>query len=530
MIDLNTFSSPRDLDINICIVGTGPAGAVIAKKLNQFNIPFSIFEGGNVSSTKFSQNQYIGKISSSNNINSVLTGWFPLHVSRLRFLGGASNHWSGRLAPFTQFEMKGRNWLGLESWPVNFSEFYSYYREALSVCGGGSWSFGDLELFAGQLVNFEENSLDSKIWQWGPPINFGDELKILDASQKKSLTLYTNANLISISALNGRISQAIFKNNHGVEVRVRANVFILALGGIENARMLLVSNNLANSSGAVGSYFMEHPVFNPANLYLMNGANVNILNYSNRPQNKSINDGVVIKTAPYIYLSEVVQRKAKTLSAFAQIASPEAWESKGVESFNEIITDLKKLKITENFYEKMKDISADVPAVVTRIIRKISGGSFYARYPILMMCEQFPSKKNRIILSNELDIFGIPRVELKWTVGKEEIKTVKEFTLQMSSEFSKLGIGRLKVNKFFDSEDVDLWNENAICRGHHMGSTRMSVSPKQGVVDSSLKSHDLENLYICGSSVFPSSGHVNPTLTIVALALRLAEHIKVKYG
>lgn len=139
--------------------------------------------------------------------------------------------------------------------------------------------------------------------------------------------------------------------------------------------------------------------------------------------------------------------------------------------------------------------------------------------------EQVPNPDSRITLSNESDMLGMKRVNVIWKLNKLDKHTVRVLTEFVASEITRLNLGRVKLEDWvLDTENV--WPDNLKGAWHHIGTTRMSDEPKQGVVDKNCRVHSTDNLYISGSSVFPTSGYVNPTLTIVALSLRLADHLK----
>jgi choline dehydrogenase-like flavoprotein len=149
----------------------------------------------------------------------------------------------------------------------------------------------------------------------------------------------------------------------------------------------------------------------------------------------------------------------------------------------------------------------------------VRGYSFIAR------TETAPDPANRVTLSDERDELGQPRARLQWRPGSAERTTVAQTMLLVAAEFGRLGVGRIRLNELLLEDDAR-WSENLSWFGHHMGTTRMSETPRTGVVDADCRVHGLDNLYIAGSSVFPTSSYANPTLTLLALSLRLADHLK----
>ena len=141
------------------------------------------------------------------------------------------------------------------------------------------------------------------------------------------------------------------------------------------------------------------------------------------------------------------------------------------------------------------------------------------------MAEPAPNPDSRVILSSDRDMFGVNRVKLDWQISPLDIGSMIRFQEIMDAEFRRAGLGHLCV----ELEGVVPPSKPHIISGgsHHMGTTRMNSNSKMGVVNENCRVHGVCNLYIAGSSVFPTTGYANPTLTIVALAVRLADHIKL---
>ena len=137
--------------------------------------------------------------------------------------------------------------------------------------------------------------------------------------------------------------------------------------------------------------------------------------------------------------------------------------------------------------------------------------------------EQTPNPNSRITLSQDLDALGLKRLNLDWRLTELEKRTVKVLAMTIGSEFGRLNMGRFQLPQWLVEDGDPGWTGGC----HHMGTTRMSDNPKLGVVNSDCRVHGVNNLYVAGSSVFPTSGFVNPTFTIVALALRLVDHLRV---
>jgi choline dehydrogenase-like flavoprotein len=272
---------------------------------------------------------------------------------------------------------------------------------------------------------------------------------------------------------------------------VRAQLFVLATGGIENARLLLASNDvqaagLGNGRDLVGRYFMEHPHL-VAGALLRSSEQVSIDFYRAREAGQ-------IQVAGLLVPSAALQRREKLL-AFGSFLSP----------------------------------SAELPPFESALSRLVTGmdrpGEEPASRAFFFMneCEQAPNAASRVRLDEDRDALGVPRVKLEWRLSNLDRESLRRGHELLAHALGRAGLGRFQV--MLDAEDLS-WPAGMTGGRHHMGTTRMHASPQHGVVDPDARVHGVANLYVAGSSVFPTSGASNPTLTIVALSLRLAERIR----
>jgi choline dehydrogenase-like flavoprotein len=154
-----------------------------------------------------------------------------------------------------------------------------------------------------------------------------------------------------------------------------------------------------------------------------------------------------------------------------------------------------------------------------------------SRGKLLLMVdvEQAPNLDSRVRLAEESDRHGVPKAVVDWRHTDLEERTIRRFTRMLAADWERAGLGTIDV-----ADDIDFTARDTLGAArdiyHHMGATRMSDSPRNGVVDSKLRCHDVDNLYVASSSVFPTSGIANPTFTILALTLRLADQLKAVLG
>lgn len=167
---------------------------------------------------------------------------------------------------------------------------------------------------------------------------------------------------------------------------------------------------------------------------------------------------------------------------------------------------------------------SDLGAIADKIYGKLFGKDEPDAFRVELKLDHAPKPDSRITLSSQRDALGMPQPVLDWRLTLEEKRSVRRTTQLMGEVLGSLDIGRLQIDEWLRTDD-NTWPED-IRSYHHMGGTRMSRHPQAGVVNSDCRVHGMTNLYIASSSVFPTSGFSNPTLTIVALTLRLADHLK----
>jgi choline dehydrogenase-like flavoprotein len=308
---------------------------------------------------------------------------------------------------------------------------------------------------------------------------------------------------------------------NGPRFSVSAKVFILAAGGIENARLLLVSrrrqkNGLGNGHDVVGRYYMDHLESRSGQMVLTKAARATDfyrIEYKTPRRFQAL-----------VTLSEATQRSEKLLNS-SMLLFPSSWDaamSRGPTSVRHIMQSLKQKKKPDRMLHHLKNVITDVDDVAKVAWGKLAGSETEVRV-LENTIEQVPDPNNRITLSAERDQLGMNRVLLHWSYGETERRSLVRAQEIIGQALGAAGLGRLKVEAAVAGS---AWENHA--GEHHMGATRMSADPKQGVVDAKCKVHGIANLYVAGSSVFPTGGYANPTLTIVALALRLADHVKEK--
>lgn len=476
VVDASTLDDNSSFDTDLCIIGAGAAGITVAMELCDSKIKVLLLESGGLESESETQSLYQGE--------STGRPYYPLEAARLRYFGGTTNHWSGWCAPLDPLDFVQRDWIPHSGWPIDYQDLEPWYWRAHQICQLGPFQF-EAEYWEEQTglrrLPLSRETVATKILQFSPPTRFGTVYrdKIIGAS---NITLWTHANVTNIQS-NPAASRAT-----GVEVTtlnkkkllVRAKAFVLACGGMENPRILLLSNHvneqgLGNHYGVVGRYFMEHPHLFTSTVLLPKGFNVDFyeLEWPNEP---SIRKPFV----PLFGITPAVQR-AQKIANYSSIL----WPSESPQG--------------------------DQPTQSRQLHTRI---------------EQVPNPESRITLAHDdRDLLGQPKIRFHWQLTQLDKKTIRIAEQLLANQLGRTQVGRLQMPDWLVSHN-DEWSDTMSGGPHHMGTTRMSDDPRTGVVDANCKIHGIDNLYVAGSSVFSTAGTANPTMTIVALAARLASHIR----
>ncbi len=485
------------VETDLCVAGAGAAGISIALEFLRSGHSVALLEAGGFDRDPSSQALYKG------HIEPPLANLY-LEASRLRYFGGTTNHWLGTCRPLDEIDFEARDWVPHSGWPISRATLDPYYRRALSV------GRIETELDPSAPLVADETSRIRTVSFHVKPLRFGIEYRAV-LVESPDIDLHLHANVVEVAlAGNGRsVDHLEVASSAGKRFEVRAKHFVLALGGIENARLLLVSDNIhrrgvGNDHDQVGRYFMDHPVFPVASVCTHRADGP--LTDSHRGENPALFQCYRVSDA---------EQAASAMSNcwFGFDLVPQ------VEDTREQLLSGRAWKAIERFLEPEENAGP-----VPRIADWAEGSSelFFRRIDIRP--EQIPNPESRITLADTVDRFGKRRAHLAWRLTEDDFRTARRAVELLGEELGRFGLGRARLEPGIRLED-------SYSPGfHHMGSTRMQADPKRGVVDRDCRVHGVENLHVAGSSVFCTSGYANPTLTLIALALRLADRLKTKLG
>jgi choline dehydrogenase-like flavoprotein len=503
---------------NVLIVGSGPIGLMLGVALEKLGVSVLILEAGGYFLDKNVLNDLQGEC-----VGAVLSG---LVVGRTRQIGGGLNLWGGQLALLEDEDLLRRGTNGSMRWPISRSELYSSMSEVLKILGAAA-----IDLYVTPMSIQRESHLAQpyglKIFQTAwlkrPKLasSFWENLR-----HTKAITLVYNLPCVGIDydANTERVNGVIATNCSGKRVSLSADHTILAAGSLENARLLLLPT--ANGERAqwherkwLGCGFNEHIDAITARIEIVDRSRIN-----------DIFDPIIyrgFKYSPKITWAES-QRTGRDISACGILIWPG--------NMRNAVSELVSLGRTLFLQRQVQSILSLPRAIISsvrqifplayRYARQRRIGSFTDRDAYLGVSTEQPVRaESRIILSTqERDRHGVPRLVVNWVRANEELNSLREFTAAVQCWLEKEKIAKVHIDPSLDQRDFSFLDKAADGL-HHAGTTRMGLSPATSVVDTDLRVHGVKNLYVCGSSVFPSSGCANPTLTAMALAGRLAKTI-----
>lgn len=540
--DSLTETSP--LSAAVCIVGAGAAGITLASELNGAGFPVLLLEaGGPGFRGRVSQDPYAGTAHEPHPT--------PAHFRRRAF-GGSTTLWGGRCVPFDPIDFERREYAEGSGWPIRYDEVARHFPKAMAYCEAGEADFRVDTALADPRPTLPGLPPDSPvdasvIERYSLPTDFGARYR--DTLAKSgNVRVVTGAHVLRLVKAPGedRITAVEFVTRSGRNLKAEATVFVLATGGIEAPRLLLASDpegrGFGNHSDCLGRYYTCHVE--------------NILGVL-RPRQPGIpfdfertRDGVYGRRK--LQIREDVQRREGILNIAFRLHYPDISDPRHQSPVLSAVYLAKRTLIPEyrrilqhggtagvggaTVLSHVGNVALGLPALSAfsarwlrrRVLAKrklpyVLVPNADGTFPIEFNSEQTPLAESRITLGSERDEYGIPRVHVDWRMGETDVESIaKAYRLLRDS----LAGTRTCTVEFDDSTLRERIGRSMPVGGHHMGATRMAAAASGGVVDPDGAVFGLPNLYVASASVFPTSGHANPTLTLVALAIRLGGHLR----
>jgi choline dehydrogenase-like flavoprotein len=502
-----TTAGRPDQPFDVCIVGSGPAGITVARSLPK-SLSIALVEAGGFDYEADSQKSYEGDT----------VGLPPdyLSTTRSRLFGGSSFCWGGVCRPLDAYDLERKDWLPASiAWPFGREELLPYYDRASQLLGLQSFFADGRDRRALTRDGAHSEGLVLVPFQHSDPtMRFGTEFRD-ELVRAENITLFLHANAMAFdSAAGGDVRALEVVDKAGQRSRIAARYFVLATGGIENARILLNSTNatpagLGNRHDQLGRYFMSHtPIWGAGQIV-----------FADSPARDMEGRLRATKGRICLSLDDDIKRRERLLNLGLALQYGRRQRLyRGERQVARLREQLLKLGIGLNLGAGDGGNNDFVERAVAGFAKSTGQGEA-ALFSFFALPEAVPDPDNRVTLSSRSDDNGIRRVNVRFQTSEQEAQNLERSLALIANRLGGQALGRVRIE--FNAHDP----ATRVADQHHMGTTRMHDDPRRGVVDRNCIVHGTRNLYVAGSSVFPSAGFVNPTFTIIALAHRIADHL-----
>lgn len=537
-IDARQVESDSVVEADLCIIGGGAAGITLARAFVGAGVKVCLLESGGLDFAWDVQELSQGRLGG--------LPYFALDVAQLRYFGGNTNGWGGWCKPLEPSDFRRRSWVPDSGWPFARSELDPFYLRAEEICGIAPHDWNPRSWVArlasprARLLPFAPDKLEHSLYRFARTLRFGLAYRPeINASDNVHCLLNTHVLGLRASSDARRLSRVEAGTLSGKRFTVQAKHYVLAAGGVENSRLLLLSNDVAprglgNDADLVGRYFMEHPHVKRRVIPIDRRTPIGLYGLAFYRQSVAVR----------LSLPVAVQRREELLGYSANLHPFYYGHDKaGWLAFRKLVLSLMPSRKTDPYIRfppmgparmsgrEIADIIREFPMVtVAAFLQKFQPVGFLSHYLLESKPEQAPNPDSRVLLDDKRDAFGLNRARLDWKTTELDRRTALRGDAILGQELARLGIGRLEPLPPDEAEAAGPWPANLEGGWHQIGTTRMHADPRHGVVDADCRVHGMENVFIAGSSVFPTAGVTPPTLTIVALALRLAEHLKSQFA
>ncbi len=566
MIDARTVADGALIETDLCVVGAGAAGITLARALADAPFRTVLLESGGMEPDSATQQLNAGQ--------NVGLDYFPLVGTRLRYFGGTTNHWGGTCRPFDAPDFTGMPGVPDTTWPISLGDLAPYYDDAAAIVQleANGWTTAEWA----ERSRFEPLPLDEAAFETrvAKIVDVDDRsfnrLYADEVAGAPSVTTYLHASVVDMTLEDDHASvREVVVAATERRFSVRARRFVIAAGGIENARLLLASNRqqpdgVGNSNGLVGRYFIEHPRFvggvieglDPrlsASFYephVVDGTR--ILGYlALAPTVREEEELVDVQLRLDAILAGPHQRARQSadVDALRRLADRARGGRGGGDVWEDVARSLDDMTSIRRVLlpgatlpaphpELMRILADASPAELDALIPEffgdiavfgyagLTGGAPIETIELSTRLDPTPDPESRVTLGSERDAFGMPMVRLDWKLSEKDHRSAERALELLGQELGHTGLGRLHIRLPPDGG----WPDDLEGGYHHMGTTRMSADERTGVVDADCRVHGVANLYLAGSSVFTTGGSATPTMTLVALSLRLADHLRTAFG
>lgn len=513
LVEIGELERGARIDADVCVVGAGPTGLALVRELRaRSRLTTVLVESGGLRPTP--------EASRLNRGQDAGVAGAGLFDGRARALGGTSRLWAGQCLPLHPGAFERRSWVPDSGWPLTAAELRPYLDRASEFfeVGGEPYDERAWEPFGLSPLPLDPAQLRHLATVYAPQPDLGARFHS-ELERAEDVRVLLGATATRVLAEGDRAATGLLAaGGDGREVEVRARAFVLCAGAVENARLLLLSDGLGNGANLVGRYFQDHPCAHVGTVETPDpGALLD--RYSllyRRP----------LRYFPKIGAAPGLQRQREVLDGIANFIFDFGADS-GLEAAKRLYRRGRRGgQATTSIGGDLIRVGRDLPELARayrRFRRGLSPAGPVERIVLQVHVEQAPDRESRVLLGDELDPLGQPVARVDWRIGDQDVETARVLSAAVGAELSRLGLGRVEIGEWLRDPGAGRRFSGAY---HHLGTTRMSDDPRRGVVDRDCAVHGVAGLYCCGGSVFPAGGAANPTLTMVALAIRLADRLR----
>ena len=549
IIDIHDLEDGQELQAQLCIVGAGAAGITLALQLAGSNIDVLLLESGGLEPEADTQALYAGAVADER-LHS------PPDRYRQRSFGGSTAIWGGRCMPFDAIDFEPRDYIPNSGWPITLDDLLPYYPQANRLCEAGEFRYraaGALRRpLRPMLRDFDsEHFSTDTLERFSCPTDFGRRYgRRLHAAHNVRVLLHANVTTIQLAAGGGNVDSLVARDLTGRRCNVRAQQYVLATGGLEVARLLLASRDvqpqgIGNEHDIVGRYYMCHLAGTIGRLRVRGGLDATYHGYD------ISDEGIYCRRR--IALLPGTQREQRLGNFVARLHHPRITDPSHRSSVLSLLY-LSRFLIPYEYRKRLQEDTPATPGTQVRHVANVLGGPLEAasfawhmlcdrklaerKFPSIIVrsranlysldfhAEQQPCAASRVTLGGERDALGMLRLHIDWRYTRGDVDTVRRSLALLAADLRRSGVGDFD----YDDETVDVeMTRYGAYGGHHIGTARMGADPRSSVVDADCRIHSIANLYVAGAATFATSSQANPTLTIVALALRLALHLRRQF-
>jgi choline dehydrogenase-like flavoprotein len=545
--DSRSIPANTELKCDLCIVGAGAAGITLALQFVRSKFSVLVLESGG---EKLEAEQQ------ALNNGEVVDGIHPpAHMYRQRRLGGSTAIWGGRCVPLDEQDFRKRDHVPLSGWPFERSTLQPFYERAQTLLEAGVFDYSAssaLRRGDGLVEGFRDPDISTEsLERFSPPTNFWKRYRT-ELAQSAPIVVIKRATCLRLTG--DQVVTAVECAGIGDErFKVCARLVVLAVGGLETVRVLAHSG-WGNHSGMLGRTYMCHIEaalgqlrLSPTNRGVQFGfertndgiycrrrftlrpekqGTLGILNAAIRLNHAGVVDPShrhPVLSAMYLAKKFVIPEYARKFTVVEHEAIRTSQNSRGL------------------WLGHVRNVAFGAPQLAGfalewgfrrhlayRRIPYVALPSAAGIYPLDFNGEQAPNPESRVLLGHETDRYGVPKLKIEWRASELDWLTLSRTLSELKRAIEGSNCGTIE----YDDErlDHDARSSAMPLGGHHIGTARMSETPSSGVVNADGRVHHVDNLYVAGCATFPTCGQANPTLTILAMALRLAQHLETRLG